>query len=97
MPIRALAAQIGLTVRQLERLFKIHLGASPIAFYKAERLKRARELLLYTNLPMSEIALAAGFGSQSHFARSYREKYGCTPSQDQRAVRRSQPEKQRLS
>lgn len=91
LPIRDLAQQIGLTVRQLERLFKIHLGASPIAYYRTERLKRARELLLYTNLSMSEIALAAGFGSQSHFARSYREKYGRTPSQDQRMVRRSQP------
>ena len=91
LAIRTVAGEIGLTVRQLERLFKIHLGRSPVAFYKQERLKRARELLLYTNLPMSEIAVAAGFGSQSHFARSYRQQYGSTPSQDQKFLRQSQP------
>lgn len=91
MPIGALADRVGVSPRQLERQFKVHLGTSPVNFYRRERLKRARELLLYTNLPISEIAVATGFGSQSHFARSYRVEYGRSPKEDQKAIRRGQP------
>ena len=91
MPIGEISEKIGVSPRQLERLFKVHLGASPVSFYRRERLKRARELLLYTNLPISEIAVATGFGSQSHFARSYRNEYGRSPKEDQKAIRKGQP------
>ncbi len=78
------ADNVGVTVRQLERLFKIHLQSSPAQYAMKLRLARARELLLYSSMPVSEIALAAGFESPSHFSRNYRREYGCAPSEHRR-------------
>ncbi|MCW2305689.1 GlxA family transcriptional regulator [Rhodobium gokarnense] len=86
--IAAVAQKVGVTVRQLKRLFKDHLQISPSRYFRQERLKRARELLLYTNMPVSEISLAAGFSSHSHFTRCYRMQYGRSPYADQKALRR---------
>jgi len=88
IPIAAVAEHVGVTVRQLERLFKIHLRVSPSRYFRQQRLKRARELLLYTNMPVSEVSLAAGFSSHSHFTRCYRMQYGRSPHADQKALRR---------
>ncbi len=54
----ALARRAGITVRQLERLFRSGLGASPAGFYRALRLERARQLLRQTDLSVTEIAMA---------------------------------------
>ena len=88
IPIATVAEHVGVTVRQLERLFKIHLRVSPSQYFRQQRLRRARELLLYTNMPVSEISLAAGFSSHSHFTRCYRLQYGRSPHADQKALRR---------
>lgn len=84
LPMGDIADQVGVTVRQLERLFKIHLQSSPAQYAMKIRLARARELLLCSNLPISEIALSAGFESPSHFSRNYRREYGCAPSEHRR-------------
>ncbi len=74
-----LAAEAGMSPRQLERLFRRYLNRSPKRYYMEIRLARARNLLLQTELPIIEIALAAGFTSPSHFSRCYRALYGSTP------------------
>jgi transcriptional regulator GlxA family with amidase domain len=76
----ALAAE--LSVRQIERLFLRHLGISPGAYYMQLRLEHARTLLLQTSLPVLEIAVATGFASHSHFAQSYRNRFGHPPSSE---------------
>ncbi|MTE01262.1 helix-turn-helix domain-containing protein [Paracoccus sp. YIM 132242] len=74
-----LAADAGMSTRQLERLFMRYLNRSPKRYYLEARLARARHLLLLTDLPLIEIAIACGFASSSHFSKCYRERYGTSP------------------
>jgi len=76
------ASRVGLSARQLERLFKKHLNTSPKSYYIGLRLQKARDLLFQTNLALSEICFACGFSSQTHFSKSYRLKYDVSPSRD---------------
>ena len=79
-----LAARLGVGSRQLRRLFLRHLGASPIAVAKTRRLHFAKKLIDETNLPMAEIALAAGFGGVRRFNAAFRQTYKRTPTQIRR-------------
>ncbi len=74
-----LARLARVSVRQLERLFRRHLGHTPIHHYRELRLRRARALLLHTDLPVVEVAVACGFNSAAHFSRSYRAWFGKSP------------------
>jgi AraC family transcriptional regulator, glycine betaine-responsive activator len=74
-----LAKQAGLSTRQLERLFRRYLDRSPKRYYLELRLKKARSLLLQTDLSVINVALACGFSSPSHFSKCYRAFYGRTP------------------
>lgn len=74
-----LAADVGLSTRQLERLFRRYLNRSPKRYYMELRLGRARNLLLQTDLSIINVALACGFTSPSHFSKCYRAQYGTTP------------------
>jgi transcriptional regulator GlxA family with amidase domain len=74
-----LARYIGLSRRQLERLFRKHLGRTPAQYYLELRLERARHLLFQTSMPIMSVAFACGFVSASHFSTCYRQKYGRTP------------------
>lgn len=76
----AIAEELGISVRQLERLFGRYFNTSPKRYYLELRLDRARLLLLQTELSVSEIAIASGFSSVGHFSRHYRKLYGTTPS-----------------
>lgn len=80
-PISAaeIAAQVGISSRQLERHFGRYLNSSPKKYYMELRLDRARHLLLQTEKPVTEIACACGFESVGHFARVYRATYGVSP------------------
>ncbi|MBS0364656.1 MAG: GlxA family transcriptional regulator [Proteobacteria bacterium] len=75
-----IAARSSLSRRQIERLFKRHLGCVPKRYYLQMRLKRARELLLQTSMPIIDITTACGFQSPPHFSRCYRAQFGCPPS-----------------
>jgi AraC family transcriptional regulator of adaptative response / DNA-3-methyladenine glycosylase II len=79
--VDALAARLGIGSRQLRRLFLRHLGASPITVAKTRRLHFAKRLIDETNLPMGQIAEAAGFGSVRRFNAAFRATYNRTPSQ----------------
>lgn len=82
-----IAREVGLSKRQVERLFRGYLGCTFSQHYLELRLVRAQLLLRQTSLPILEIALACGFVSASHFSRSYRERFGRTP-RDERAPMR---------
>lgn len=79
VPLRNLAADAGLSPRQLERLFREKMGKTPSRYYLELRLHRARLLLLQTTMPILQIAVACGFTSASHFARCYSELFGHAP------------------
>nr|WP_169569562.1 GlxA family transcriptional regulator [Sneathiella limimaris] len=79
-----LAKEVGLSIRQLERLFQKYLNHSPTRYYLKLRLDRARYLLAQTSLPIIEVALACGFVSASHFSKCHREHFGHTPSEERR-------------
>ena len=78
----ALAAKVGISVRQLERLFSNHLHCTPSGFYLDLRLDKARQLLRQTDRSVLEISLACGFDSASYFSRRYRLRFATSPSQD---------------
>ncbi|MGU3493108.1 GlxA family transcriptional regulator [Xanthobacteraceae bacterium A53D] len=80
-----LAHRVGISVRQLERLFADHLGESVGAHYLSLRLDRARALLRQTALPVAEVAMATGFVSTSHFSRAYKARFGMPPSGERSA------------
>lgn len=82
-----LALLVGVSRRQLERLFKKYLGCVPRRYYLDLRLKKARQLLLQTPSSISEIAIACGFVSASHFSKSYREMFGLSPREERHLQR----------
>ena len=74
-----LAKDVGLSTRQLERLFRRYLSRSPKRYYMELRLQRARNLLMQTDMTVINVALACGFASPSHFSKCYRSHYNTTP------------------
>jgi transcriptional regulator GlxA family with amidase domain len=76
---QALARSAGLSLRQLERLFRDHLGRTLGEHYLHLRLDRARDLMRQTTLSVLQVALACGFVSASHFSRAYRARFGHSP------------------
>jgi AraC family transcriptional regulator of adaptative response / DNA-3-methyladenine glycosylase II len=88
--VEDLSARLGIGMRHLDRLFMEHVGASPIAVAQTRRLHFAKRLLDETDLPITETALAAGFGSIRRFNDAFRGAYELTPQQLRRR-RRSAP------
>jgi len=84
MALDELSQHIGLSRRQLERLFKTYLDCVPTRYYLQLRLERARQLLLQTSMPVVDIALACGFISAPHFSKCYRLIFGIPPREDRR-------------
>lgn len=81
-----IAAGVGLSVRQLERLFLKHLRRTPGHHYTVLRLERARQLLRQTSVSILDVALATGFTTHSYFAHTYRIHFGRSPSQERRSL-----------
>ena len=77
-----IADNVGLSRRQIERLFQQEMGRSPARYYLEIRLDRARHLLIQSSLPVVEVAVACGFVSASHFSKCYRELYARSPQQE---------------
>ncbi len=73
---------VGLSRRQIERLFQQHMGRSPARYYLEIRLDRARHLLMQSTMAVVDVAIACGFVSASHFSKCYREMYGKSPLQE---------------
>ncbi len=79
--VDGLAGRLGVGERQLRRLFRQHLGASPIAVAQTRRIHLAKQLIHETRLPMAEIAFAAGFGSIRRFNETFLALFGRPPSE----------------
>ncbi len=79
--VAGLAARLGLGSRQLGRLFREHLGTTPVAVAQTRRIHFARNLLEQSALPMTQVALAAGFGSLRRFNALVQETFGATPGE----------------
>lgn len=75
-----LAARLGIGARHLDRLFKRHVGASPLQVARTQRVQRAKLLLDGTTLSMTDIASRAGFASLRRFNAVFVEVYGRSPS-----------------
>ncbi|MEG2804985.1 AlkA N-terminal domain-containing protein [Stenotrophomonas sp.] len=86
-PVAALAMRLGLSARQLQRLFVARLGAAPAQIHATRRLLLAKQLLTETALPVTDVAMAAGYNSLRRFNAAFLEGCGMAPT----AIRRQQP------
>jgi transcriptional regulator GlxA family with amidase domain len=84
LSLDVIARQTGLSRRQIERLFQRYLNCVPKRYYMEIRLRRARELLLQTSMPIMEVTASCGFQSPPHFSKCYRRQFGRPPSAERR-------------
>jgi len=84
LPCSTIARRVGVSPRQLQRLFARTLETTPVRHYQRLRLSRAHALLQQTDLSVTEIAVSAGFNSLEHFCRLYRRQFNCRPRDDRR-------------
>ena len=93
IPIATIAGALHVSVRQLERLFSGHLGATPQESYLALRLRHGRWMLANSQVSAERIAAHLGFADGSHFGRAFRLKFGETPVAYRKAARARAPRK----
>jgi AraC family transcriptional regulator of adaptative response / DNA-3-methyladenine glycosylase II len=79
-PLPALAARLGVTDRHLRRIFAKRHGVTPVAWLSTQRLLLAKQLLTDTALPVTQVALACGFGSQRRFNAAFAQRYRLSPT-----------------
>lgn len=77
--VDTLASRLGVGERQLRRLFRQHLGASPVAVAQTRRVLLAKQLIQETRMPMAEVALASGFGSVRRFNETFQQLFRRPP------------------
>lgn len=80
LSLEKIASRVSLSPRQIERLFERHLSTTPWQHYVGVRLERARQLLELTPMPVTDIAIACGFVSTSHFSKRFRDHFKLSPS-----------------
>jgi len=81
-----LSEYVGLSKRQLERLFKTHLECTPMQYYLKLRLSNARRLLIQSELSIQEISLCNGFKSWAHFSKSYKDRFSISPKTERKMI-----------
>jgi len=84
LSLEAIAGRAGISRRQIERLFKQYVNCVPKRYYLEMRLRRARELLLQTAMPVMAVSTACGFQSPPHFSKCYRNQFGHPPIAERR-------------
>ncbi len=84
MNVTQLAERVGLSRRQLLRLFRRETGKTPGEVLMHRRLERAQSLIIHSHLPIVAISSAVGFCSQSHLTSSYKKHFGITPAEHRR-------------
>jgi transcriptional regulator GlxA family with amidase domain len=77
---------VGVSPRQIERSFKKATGQSPSHYYRALRMKAAKQLVMYSKDSMAQIALQVGYGSTTPMVRHYREAFGLSPQEDRQRI-----------
>jgi AraC family transcriptional regulator of adaptative response / DNA-3-methyladenine glycosylase II len=95
--VEGLANRLGVGARQLRRLFRQHVGASPIAVAQTRRVLLAKQLIHDTRLSMAEVALASGFGSVRRFNETFHDLFGRSPATLRRIRDRARREADALS
>jgi transcriptional regulator GlxA family with amidase domain len=80
------AAAVEMSERNFERLFKRETGQSPLRYYRLVRLGKARQRVLYSDEPLSDIAAAVGYPRPGPMARHYEEAFGVSPRNERRAL-----------
>jgi transcriptional regulator GlxA family with amidase domain len=86
LSIEELASYVGVSRRQLERLFRCYLDRTPTQYYIGLRLKDARRLLMQTEKSITEISIYCGFASAGHFSKCYRDEFGLPPRADRKRL-----------
>ncbi len=81
-----IAECVGISRRQLERLFNRYLQRSPSRYYLELRLYRARLLLIQSSIPLIDVAISCGFSTAPHFSKCYKDVYGKSPSHERRIL-----------
>ncbi|WP_438392818.1 GlxA family transcriptional regulator [Caballeronia sp. DA-9] len=84
LTLEDLARIMSKSERQMQRIFREYVGLTPTQYYMSLRLRRAKELLLQTNMSMIEITVACGFQSACHFSKTYRDAFGRPPTWERR-------------
>lgn len=87
LSLTELAGYVGISRRHLERIFKKHLGCSPLKYYIRLRLLAARQLLKQTSRPIIDVAAACGFVSAAHFSKCYKAHMNITPKAERQGAR----------
>jgi transcriptional regulator GlxA family with amidase domain len=80
LPIPEIARRVNVSPRHLERSFGRHLGTTPVAYYIQLRIEKARELLIYSDWPVIDVAVSTGFSSTTQMATWFRRVIGTTPT-----------------
>lgn len=88
LALAEVAQQCELSVAQFARAFKRSTGMPPYRYLLERRIERARELLLFSELPLADVAITCGFADQSHFTKAFQKRVGCSPGSF-RAARRT--------
>ena len=86
LTLPTLAKDVGVTQRQLQRLFRKHINSTPKEIYLSLRLNYAQQLLLQTAMPVVDVAFAVGFSSASHFTKCYKARFGYSPIMERAQV-----------
>ena len=86
LSVLEVADRINVSARQLERHFKKATGTSPSLYFRGMRMAAARQLVMYSNKTMSDIALSCGYGSVASLNQYYRSAFGLSPSEDRRKI-----------
>lgn len=89
--VTELAEHVGISARQLLRLFAQMVGEGPSRYHRRLRLEHARSLLRHSTITVTEASVAVGFESLTHFSRAYRQQYGQSPSEDRSSSSKSPP------
>lgn len=86
VPVGHVAEQLGITPRHLERSFKQATGQNPTTYFRWLRMQAARQIVMYTNDAVADVASAVGYASIKHFSRHYRAEYGLSPQEDRKRI-----------
>ncbi len=90
-----LARQLAITPRHLERSFKQATGQNPTNYLRGLRMQAARQIIMYTNDAVADVAAAVGYASARHFSRHYRAAYGMSPQDDRKRINLYRTERNR--
>lgn len=81
-----LAGRLDISPRHLERSFKQATGQNPTTYLRGLRMQAARQIVMYTNDAVADVAAAVGYASAKHFSRHYRAEYGMSPQEDRKRI-----------